>query len=75
MVNMEASVLRHEAIDLISRMPASKIRTVIQFACFINHQEENRKFRDNGDFSLINKNASILNQGAEESLEFQSDLH
>ena len=71
---MGSAALKNEAIDLISRMNDSKIRTVIQFVRFMDMQESEENARDERDFALINANASQLNEQAEETLNFQSDL-
>lgn len=71
---MGSAALKNEAINLISRMSDSKIRTVIQFVRFMDMQKSEESARDERDFALINASASQLNEQAEETLDFQTDI-
>lgn len=71
---MESVALKNEAINLINRMSDSKIRTVIQFVRFIYMQKSDDEERDKKDLALINANAEKLNEQAEETLDFQTEI-
>ncbi|MCR5623183.1 MAG: hypothetical protein K6G18_15185 [Treponema sp.] len=74
---MQSAALKDEAMSLISLMPESKIRTVIQFARFISQQPDEgseRRARNERDFALINAHAGALNEESEENLDFQADM-
>ena len=50
-----------------------KVETVVQFIRFVYQQPDiadERKKRDERDIQLINRNASVMNEQAEENLDF-----
>ena len=74
---MQTAILKQEAINLIDLMPENKISTIVQFIRFIYQQPEEysaAKKRDENDIYLINTHSAKLNQGANENLDFQTDI-
>lgn len=74
---MQITTLKKEAVNLISQMSEKKVETVVQFIRFVYQQPDiadERKKRDERDIQLLNRNASVMNEQAEENLDFQADI-